>query len=547
VIGAKSLGMIMLLVLAGVLAHAGGVLSPGTLVRLEPATAFWVVLFAVAFGTSIYRFWRLGEPSAHYFRVAWSGLDWEGETHFVGGAQARVLVGENRGEAFDLPPLMHRLMLIALAFFIGVATIDHRGLTMLARISQRLSLSSAEFCPDEASEEPVASGETDVPGCALIRRAYELGYAKSLGDCEKKKSAAPTAVCHLRQRDEPMLHYAFRLLEGFYRTAATRADSEALLAVQKELEHKVDHLEVLYEAQRQVMTVTPRSSHHLFTNLPKPPGPLVSGPEGCLERYRILPHRPPHPEGDEDEATRESRVLEHVIAKLLFETRYMPSAGHCPEFVVHWGAPIDSCTRLAKDPLRFLGEIGALEHVQGALGRKSLARAAEAVIAGTAAGQGGVMAHRTVRDLPAQRFLSFQCYIDEERAAAEALEHRVELAGESLTVRELRVPRAGADPHGLYVDRYQRVARLLARDFRYDALLSEAGIDAQLSDTIERSYSGGDFALARLDYLASVDVFATGGWSSKREDLLDVYPYYLHLSNFVSLFRRSYERERGRL
>jgi hypothetical protein len=34
---------------------------------------------------------------------------------------------------------------------------------------------------------------------------------------------------------------------------------------------------------------------------------------------------------------------------------------------------------------------------------------------------------------------------------------------------------------------------------------------------------------------------------NEREDLLDVYPWHVHLQNFVELFRARYRSERGRL
>ena len=34
---------------------------------------------------------------------------------------------------------------------------------------------------------------------------------------------------------------------------------------------------------------------------------------------------------------------------------------------------------------------------------------------------------------------------------------------------------------------------------------------------------------------------------AKRPDLLAVYPYHLHLKNFIEIFRRQYKEHRGRL
>ena len=61
------------------------------------------------------------------------------------------------------------------------------------------------------------------------------------------------------------------------------------------------------------------------------------------------------------------------------------------------------------------------------------------------------------------------------------------------------------------------------------------------------AFAGKDFLLTRVQSLASLDIFLEPEWIAKREDLLEVYPYHLHLKNYVHLFRRHYLRERGRL
>jgi hypothetical protein len=44
-----------------------------------------------------------------------------------------------------------------------------------------------------------------------------------------------------------------------------------------------------------------------------------------------------------------------------------------------------------------------------------------------------------------------------------------------------------------------------------------------------------------------VDIFLEPDWLSRRTDLLEVYPYHLHLKNYVRLFRKQYLLARGRL
>src|SRR5439155_657747 len=86
----------------------------------------------------------------------------------------------------------------------------------------------------------------------------------------------------------------------------------------------------------------------------------------CADRYRLLNHRPTD--------TRPNKVFEHVVAQLLFEGRYEPSAGYCREFHVHFGAPPDACARLVAHPESFLAQAGALDDVRATLSRYRVAK-----------------------------------------------------------------------------------------------------------------------------------------------------------------------------
>ena len=43
------------------------------------------------------------------------------------------------------------------------------------------------------------------------------------------------------------------------------------------------------------------------------------------------------------------------------------------------------------------------------------------------------------------------------------------------------------------------------------------------------------------------DIFLGNNWILEREDLLGVYPYHVHLQNYVDSFRAEYHESRGRL
>src|SRR5262249_47174509 len=75
-IGAKSLATLTLLVLAVVAAPVLGLLSPERLATRGWGTLFVAGCFAAVVGTLIFRFWRLGERSQHYFRWSSEPTPW---------------------------------------------------------------------------------------------------------------------------------------------------------------------------------------------------------------------------------------------------------------------------------------------------------------------------------------------------------------------------------------------------------------------------------------------------------------------------------------
>ena len=194
---------------------------------------------------------------------------------------------------------------------------------------------------------------------------------------------------------------------------------------------------------------------------------------------------------------------------------------------MHWGAPLDSCERLA-------------DKSRGAAG--GVASDVAAVLDASAS---TASAHERRAALRPAAFLSFQCYFEGDGAAT----HKstpLTLAGHRFTVEEMRVP-PSPPASTLYVDRYDAVAKLLVHGFHYGALLSEAGVEPGAADGLQAAFAGHDFLLTRLHGLDSLDIYLDAGWIAARPDLLEVYPYERHLKNYVQMFRRQYARVRGRL
>jgi hypothetical protein len=529
VIGARTVATLTLLAVEVLAAWVLGVLRPERLASRGPGTLFLIGCFGVVVGTLMFRFWRLGERSRQAFRfVTGSSPREPGEGHFVGGEKWRITTVENRGEARDLPPPAQHALCVAIALLLALGCLDARALDLLGRFHRRASESSS-YCPEPEEAPKLAMLDPNAPGCELLRRAVALGYATSLGDCEPKKlaaaSGAPGAVCNRRQRDEPPFHYAWRLLDDFWTRLKTNAGSGWFDRAGRDFGARASHLGALRAAERQVLASAPRASHHLWTNLPDP-GDGAFEARTCADKYRSMGHRPsPLPGPD-----RPGRVLEHVMAQLLFESRYEPAAGYCREYHVHFGAPPDACERLAQSPQQFLAG-AALGDIRSVLERRRVGQELAALGAPAQAAEPSSV-------------VSFQCYIEGGAPARRSIAFTLD--GQAFTAEELRVP-ASPKEAMLFVDRYDAVAGLFAKGFHYGNLLSEAGLTESSPTALGASFAGNDYLLTRLYELDSVDLYLDPAWLAGRPDLLEVYPYQRHLKNFVQTFRRQYRRERGRL
>jgi hypothetical protein len=529
VIGAKTLAVGALTLAVLVAALALGVLTPERLITRGWGTLFLVGVFGAVVGTLTYRFWRLGEPSAHYFRWLTDGAPWEeGEGHFLGTERARIALGDNRGDAWDLPPRAQHGLCVLVSLLVAVACIDGRALGLMSRFGKTMASATGGYCP-EPTKDTAPTVDPNAPGCELVRRAYALGYASTLGDCAPKKKLTPESqmVCTRRQRDEPMAHYAWRLLDQFWTRLRETTGGGYMHKMRADFDERFGRLGELRSAQRQVLASAPHASHHVWTNLPDPKDDSFTA-EKCADRFRWMAHRPTPPPGP----AQASLVFEHVLAQLLFESRYEPSAGYCRELHVHWGAPKDACQQLVASPEAFLKKSGALESVRAVLDRYRLAHDLVAL--------GGPK-----QTLAPAAVVSFQCYIED--GGNERKSTPLSYGGYDFTAEELHVAPSPANST-LYIDRYDAVARLMVNGFHYGRLLSEAGLgDEPAAAGMQASFSGHDFLLSRLYGLDSVDIYLDPGWMASRPDLLEVYPYQRHLKNYVLTFRRQYVRARGRL
>ncbi|HEY6178726.1 MAG TPA: hypothetical protein VIX73_29950, partial [Kofleriaceae bacterium] len=331
--------------------------------QLSPWVTFLAGGFAVLAGTLVFVYWRLAERSHSYLRFG-EKLPFGDETSLLGARRRSLVIGRAPFvDVVDLPPRVMHALYVAIVLGIALIGLDNRAVALLREAPSRFDQSSIDYCkPPEPPKRETQRSQ----GCKLVERAFRLGYAKSLGSCAPAEAKREVnQVCTRRQLDEPQLHYAWRRLAD--RVDELRTTDEGRGSLDR-LAQQIDHLAAIVRATLATVAMRPRSSHHLFTNLPDPRPTLRERVDGLLERGcgARLAHLPHFPRM-EDGPTGASKLFEHVLAQLMFNPRYKPIVAQCEEVVVHWDAAPDTCARLVARPVAALDELGVLDAVRGVL------------------------------------------------------------------------------------------------------------------------------------------------------------------------------------
>src|SRR5262249_15303327 len=156
-----------------------------------------------------------------------------------------------------------------IALLLALSSIGARALDLLGRFRHSFSSANSSYCPEPEATVDTAM-DPNAPGCELVRRAYALGYAQSLGDCAAKtrtQSAAGGGPGTLRQRDGPLAHFSWRRLDAFWTTLRQHTGSAYSTKLWRDFVERFHRLEPLRRAEQQVLSSAPHASHHIFTNL----------------------------------------------------------------------------------------------------------------------------------------------------------------------------------------------------------------------------------------------------------------------------------------
>lgn len=424
---------------------------------------------------------------------------------------------------------------------VGLAAFDNRAAAQLVDLPSALEPSLTRYCPPPSTREPPPPPPpkkvAQAQGCALIIRAYELGYAKSLGSCAPEEveqvieqAEAPTVEpCRDRRSGEPLFHYGWRVLDRSLHAAGEVAGSGLVSSAIDETRIRLDYVKPLADTQWQAIASSPHSSHHLFTNLPAP------RERGWLDRSSQCsgPARELEARLDFDSP---SALVEHAYAIMLFDPRFGEPVGSCREHTIHWGQDPEICARMRDHPAAALDDAGVLDDVEA-----TLARLRDALELAELAGKLGKRGDTRLPD--AREIASVHCLIVGAEPGFTRAE--VELGGSAIEVAELRVKELSATGPA-QLEAYQELAQVLSGE-RYAGPLES---DATAAAPPAAGFLDGDgFALARAEVLRDGDPFVDpiNAAVLDRPSVGDIYPLAIHLSQLVAVFRRSYRKQRRRL
>ncbi len=591
-LGTNSLVLFLVLCISTVVAYESDYLNWNYLRGLNTELSFFVGLFSIIFGLGAYQFWKLGERSAYYIhllqdvempRDAITIFNYKGFSFGVGN-QTNV-------DAIEFSPIMQKIFCVVVLFNIALVTLDNSGFNKLKTLPTQFESAESEFCPENDDE---FDSESVPEGCELIIRAHKLGYAKDLGICEPGKiDPEKMQICRKRRLDEPYLHYMSRLFLNSVDKQKEFIKNNEIKKVQDKFELQVNNLETLSDYQSYAISAAPRASHHIWTDLPFPQHYIVQkyreylDPNYCIEQFQKQTNTITLAKDDE---RKNSKLLDHVYGQLLFNPKAKLTVGFCKEYTIHWNAEPDVCERMAKAPESVLDDEGVLSEVSLVLQRyntvnailnleesirdiENINESVKAQVTGknakspegnvkSASGDKGVKKNKSKVDVKSKiaknrqqlrdknEIVSFQCFM---QATTPGLENKIgkfSLKDTDFTVATRYFPMQDNVGES-QISMYNEFSKVLENRFHYSQLTSRSdvkieGLSSDATDN-EKYLEEPSYLFARLDILKNVDIFLGNSWVLEREDLLGIYPYHVHLKNYVNTFRAKYQERHGRL
>ena len=582
-LGTNSLIVFLFLCISTVIAYESDYLNWSYLRGLSNELSFFIGLFSIIFGIGVFNFWKLGQRSVYYIHLVQDvELPKDAITIFKYKGVALGIGNQVNVGAIEFSPILQRILCIVILFNIALVTFDNSGFDKLKTLPAEFETSETEFCPENDEDIDSAS----VPeGCELIIRAHKLGYAKELGICEPKKiDPEKMKVCEKRRVDEPYLHYMSRLFLTSVEKQKQFIKNNEIKKVQDKFELQVNNIETLRDYQAYAISAAPRASHHIWTDLPYPQHFIIQkyreylDPNYCIERFQKQTNTIAVAKDDE---RKNSKLMEHVYGQLLFNPKSPLTVGFCKEYKIHWNSDPDVCARLAEQPASVLEEEGVLSEVNLVLRRHNIANAIlsldesireiESANEKTESTKDKIEPVLDEKESPKKKtkvdvkskiakskqqmrrkneLVSFQCFMQASMTNQKSSRNTFSFKNTDFTVTTRYFP--VIENYGeSQISMYNELSKALEGRFHYSQLTSRSdvkieGVSSDASDK-QQYLEEPSYLFARLDILKNVDIFLGNSWVLERQDLLDVYPYHVHLKNYVNTFRAKYQERHGRL
>lgn len=579
-LGANSIFLVAFLLVCVYAAVNLDLLEWDYLKGLDQNLSFLLGFFSILLGLGIFNFWKMGGKSSytlHFINAEFIPRDaniiYDGkDLSFAISRLARI-------KPKELPAFLRALICIVICFCLSLITLDNVGYKKLLQFPSDALQSASDYCPEKEDSEIDAQ---PIAGCELIVRAYKLGYAKDLGPCEAKKVAVEKLqICRKRRTDEPYLHYMSRLLLSSVDKKMNDFNKSKAQFIADKFELQLHQLKALKDYQTYAISAAPRASHHIWTDLPYPNHVIIQKyreylqPNHCIKEFQNQTNTVQFKTDDE---RRYSKLLEHVYGQLLFNPKGELTVGFCKEFKIHWNADPNICNRLADHPRVTLQAEGILPDVELVLRRhdvvndiltldqkiKELEQNIDSTIYKTPTAlllqksekkQKNLIIKSKIAKAKQQirkknEIVSFQCFM-QGAAASKNTKKTFTLDDTQFLVRthffEL-TPGKGESQIAMY----DTFSKLMETRFHYSTLSSRTDImvekDGMVTPVVTpTSLDRSTYLLARLEVLKNVDIFLGNNWVLDRDDLLDVYPYHVHLQNYVKTFRSKYSIDHGRI
>jgi len=582
-LGTNSIFLVLVFTICVAISINSNVFNWNYLKGVNDDLSFFIGLFSIIFGVGFYKFWRLGKKSVYTIHFVKSKfMPKEANVIFAYKDISFGISNQTKINTAELPSIIRELFCVGIFLNLTLIVLDNGEFEKLKTFPNEIFDSESNFCPDKVeSIENIPPKE----GCELIVRAYKLGYAKNLGLCEPKKiEPNDMKICQKRRDDEPYLHYMSRLLLSSIEKQVDFFENNKVKNISDKFELQLQKIEVLKDYQAYAMSAAPRASHHIWTNLPYPENNFIQiyrelfKPSYCIEQFQNQANTV---RLENDDARANSKLMEHVYGQLLFNPKSKLTVGFCKEYKIHWDSDANICERLVNNPRAVLQEENVLSEVELVLKRHDNANAIlsldEKIHEIENFGSKSLIDNNIVSQLPDEKtsrkkptskiikskiakekqeirkkneIVSFQCFMQENEADNRNIESNVNLIGTNFLVRTKYFPTIENKAES-QISMYKEFSKILENRFHYSQLTSRSdiNIEGEIGDIPSdiRPLEDPSYLLSRLEILKNVDIFLGDIWVLERDDLLGIYPYHVHLKNYVKSFRVEYQKSRGRL